>query len=255
MQRQRLKGVVLLLAAVASTQAPGTLLGGFSTMRPGQPLADGWQVVTLPGIDPTRFELVDDGAGTVMRATAAASAASLARGLSGDAVAGSLLTWRWRVDRVVSQGDVYSKQGDDYAARLYVMFDYPLERLSWLDRNRLRLARWLYGDQVPAAALCYVWANRTPLQVQADNAYTDRVKMVVLRNADSDVGAWATERRDIAADFRAAFGEAPPPLSGIAISADTDQTGETVTAWFGDIALLDATHGATEQAGTATAVR
>jgi hypothetical protein len=40
----------------------------------------------------------------------------------------------------------------------------------------------------------------------------------------------------VAADFRAAFGAdvALPPVSGIALGNDTDQTGEAVTAWFGD---------------------
>jgi hypothetical protein len=49
------------------------------------------------------------------------------------------------------------------------------------------------------------------------------------------------ERRDLEADFRAAFGsregKAPPPVTGIAAGNDTDQTGESVTAWFGDFLL------------------
>ena len=63
--------------------------------------------------------------------------------------------------------------------------------------------------------------------------------MIVLRNATSGVGDWADEQRDLVADYREAFGEAPSPVSGIAIAADTDQTGETVTAWFGDISISD----------------
>ena len=42
---------------------------------------------------------------------------------------------------------------------------------------------------------------------------------------------------DLAADFRTAFGDVKPRVTGIAIAADTDQTGETVTAWFGDIRI------------------
>ena len=39
--------------------------------------------------------------------------------------------------------------------------------------------------------------------------------------------------------YRAAFGADAPllPISGVAASADTDQTGESVTAWFGDFRL------------------
>jgi Protein of unknown function (DUF3047) len=54
-------------------------------------------------------------------------------------------------------------------------------------------------------------------------------------------GRWASESRDLDADFRAAFGaqwrKPTPRVTGIAIGNDTDQTGETVTAWFGDFTL------------------
>ncbi len=49
------------------------------------------------------------------------------------------------------------------------------------------------------------------------------------------------EMRDLEAGFRSAFGAQwpgpAPRLTGIAISNDTDQTGETVTARFGDFTL------------------
>jgi hypothetical protein len=59
--------------------------------------------------------------------------------------------------------------------------------------------------------------------------------MIVVESGAARAGQWVTIERDIAADFRAAFGEAAPPVTGIAISADTDNTGESVTAWFGDL--------------------
>jgi hypothetical protein len=37
------------------------------------------------------------------------------------------------------------------------------------------------------------------------------------------------------ADYRAAFGEDPPPINGVAIMTDTDNTGESATAYYGDI--------------------
>ena len=51
------------------------------------------------------------------------------------------LGWRWRIDRVIEQSDIATKQGDDFAARLYVFFDYPIERLSLVERTKLNLAR------------------------------------------------------------------------------------------------------------------
>ncbi len=232
-----------LLLAVLACPAPANVVQRppvtFAPLQPGETLGAGWRLITLPGVEPTRFAWVEQAGGRLLRADAAASAASLARAVHRDLGEDARLEWRWRVDRVVARGDVHRPQGDDFAARLYVMFDYPTESLSLLARTRLNIARWLYGQHVPAAALCYVWGNREPLETRAWNAYTDRVRMIVLRNADSGVGDWAVERRDLAADYREAFGGPPPPVAAIAIGADTDQTGETVTAWFGDIHLVE----------------
>ena len=144
------------------------------------------------------------------------------------------------MDRVVEGANLSQRDGDDYAARLYVFFDVPLEALPFVDRTKIRLARWLYGERLPTAALCYVWDNDNPVGTIASNPYTDRVQMIVLRNRNDAVGKWVGERRNVAEDFSAAFGMAPVPVSGIALSADSDQTGESVTAWFGNIRVLAA---------------
>ena len=225
----------LALPALALESVPGD----FSSMPIGTEFTDGWQVLALRDTKPTQFSLVEDAGVPVVRVQADAAGGSLLRPIRWDPAGHPRLQWRWRVDRVVAQGDIHSKDGDDFAARLYVMFDYPTERLSFADRAKLAIARWIYGDQVPAAALCYVWDNHAEVGTRAWNAYTDRVRMIVLRNATSGVGDWMLEQRDLVADYREAFGETPPPVSGIAIAADTDQTGETVTAWFGDISISD----------------
>jgi len=104
---------------------------------------------------------------------------------------------------------------------------------------KIFIARSLYGATVPTAALCYVWDNRHAPGTTRWNPYTDRVRTVVLRSGAP--GAWASESRDLEADFREAFGAgwkaAVPAVTGIAAGNDTDQTGERVTAWFGDFRL------------------
>ncbi len=224
-----------LTVAVHATAATSSVPGAFSRMSPPSGFEDNWMVSELLDVKPTQFDLVDDNGVTVVRARADGAAASLTRAVAWDPEAQSGLRWRWRIDRVVEQSNISTKAGDDFAARLYVFFDYPMERLSLLERTGLRLARWWYGDQVPTAALCYVWANREQPGTSTWNAYTGRVRMIVLRNADSGVGNWAEEQRDLAEDFFVAFGDSVPRVTGLAIAADTDQTGESVTAWFGDI--------------------
>ena len=211
----------------------------FSQARPGLALPDGWALNTLPNVPrATRFDLVSDENQTVLRAVSEGAAASLIHKLAVDTAKTPWLAWRWKVSRVLESADLTVKAGDDYAARVYVLFDYPLEKLGLADRIKISLVRAVYGQELPAAALCYVWDNRHPAGFSAWSTYTDRVRMVVVESGGRHVGQWRLEQRDVAADFRAAFGEEPPPVSGIALAADTDNTGESVTAWFGDLSFL-----------------
>lgn len=128
-----------------------------------------------------------------------------------------------------------SKAGDDFPARLYVMFDYPLEKLPFIERNKLRLARALFDPGLPAATLCYVWDGKAAVETIAPSAYSDRVRLIVVASGAARVGRWVDVERNVAADFRAAFGDEAPPVKAIAIATDTDNTGASATAYFGNI--------------------
>ena len=95
-------------------------------------------------------------------------------------------------------------------------------------------ARLLAGADVPTAALCYVWGRAQPAGSSGWNPYTDRVRMVVVDSGDTQAGQWRSHRRDLRSDWAEAFGGALPRISGLALSADTDNTGEQVEAWFAD---------------------
>jgi len=100
------------------------------------------------------------------------------------------------------------------------------------------LARALRGNQVPDAAVNYVWDNTHAVGTWQANAYTDRARMLVLRSGAADAGRWEVERRDVTADFSSAFGHAPRRLTGLALAADTDNTGENAHAGFADFAFV-----------------
>ena len=211
----------------------------FSAMKPGDGLPAGWAPLALPKVPSPEFTLVADEGATVLRSRASAAAGTVAHALGHDVAARPVLRWRWKVDRVVEKADLATKAGDDFAARVYVFFDVPAESLPVGARLRIFLARNLYGATLPTAAICYVWDNRHPPGTTRWNPYTDRVRTVVLRSGAA--GAWAAESRDLEADFREAFGAGwtgpVPRVTGIAAGNDTDQTGERVTAWFGDFRL------------------
>ena len=223
----------VIVVSTAFAQVIAELPTRFSTMQPGQNFPAGWDRLSLPDKPATHFSLVSDNGITVLRSESAAAAGTLISRFR--AASESKLVWRWKVDRVIASADLARKSGDDFAARLYVFFDVPLEALPLATRIKFRIVSMFYKIDLPTAALCYVWDNKHPIGHSAWSAYTDRVRLIVLRSGEP--GMWQSETRDPTADFKAAFGMDAPAITGIALGSDTDQTGERVVAHFGDISL------------------
>ena len=208
----------------------------FSSATPGSGLPQPWKLVTVPKIQKhTRYSLVRDAETIVLRADADASMASVLHAVSFDPRQYPNIEWRWKITSVLRKADMTTKAGDDFPARLYVLFDYDIARLPFSQRVKFRLARSLYGGDIPLAALCYVWDGKSARDTSAWSVYTDRVRLIVVEGGAANAGRWVDMRRNVVEDFRAAFGEEPPPVSGIVIATDTDNTGESVSAYFGDI--------------------
>lgn len=167
-----------------------------------------------------------------IEARANASMALLARPIQIDLARNPILCWRWRVDAPIAAADLRKKSGDDYAARVYVAFRLSPESMSWATRSKLALARSLFGAEVPDAALNYVWDNSHPVCTVASNAYTERAMMVVTRSGAEDAGRWVSERRDVLADSRAAFGAGSFSPVLLAVASDADDTGGSAHAGF-----------------------
>lgn len=231
-----LAALLLCGAALAAEEA---LLTPFSHAAPGAGLPGGWFPIALPYGRRSEIGIVADAGGNVLRVRSAHSFGSVAHRMAVDPGSARWLSWRWKVDRVVEGADLERKGREDFAARVYVSFEYPEATLSFATRAKLAIARSFYGF-VPAAAICYVWDNRHARGTAAWSPYFDHVRVVVLESGNAKAGQWVGEERDVAADFQAAFPEwkgAPPRVNGLIAGNDTDQTGEEATAWFGDFRL------------------
>lgn len=143
------------------------------------------------------------------------------------------VTSRWTVSDVVATADVTPKEGDDGAAKVYVVFAGP----SW----------WNPADE---RIVLYVWDNAAPVGAVLPNAWLPaKERMVVLESGAAKVGRWVKERVNLVEDFSRAFpGEAPSSVAGLAFLADTDNTHARVSAGFDDLAIRGA---APEEKGAA----
>ncbi len=176
-------------------------------------LGPGWESKSFQG-ETRYFPAVVDNV-PCLKAVADNSASGLFYKIEYDPAAEPILSWSWIVDNLVSKGDARTKAGDDYPARIYVVFP---SLLFWRTR-----------------ALNYVWANRLPLGQAIPNSFTSNAMMVAVESGPAHLGQWRTYRRNIHEDFRRYFGYEPPKVGAIAIMTDTDNTGEKASACYGAI--------------------
>ena len=229
--------VFLVLPSVIHAQSDAVLeVGKFSAAAPGTEFPDNWKPLTFPKIKRhTAYTLVRDGESVVLKAVSQASSSGLTREITIDPKEYPVVQWRWKVDNILKKSDVSRKEGDDYPARLYITFAYDSNTVGFFEKAKYETARLFYGQYPPRGALNYIWDSTAPKGTIVPNPYTDRARMIVIESGETDVNRWMVEERNIYEDYKTAFGEDPPLISGVAIMTDTDNTGESATAYYGDI--------------------
>lgn len=220
---------VLLLAPLAQAE---NLLSPWTAGPPAGEWSTPWKLADIPKLKPSVRTLVELDGQPVLQIKADAAAGGLLHPLDLPGDQPWQLSWQWRTEQALDQARFATREGDDYAARVYVLLDYPLDSLSFATRQKLRLARTFFDPDLPAATLSYVWDNRAAPGTHARSAYTETVEMIVLRGPEAALGQWQSESRDLRADAIAAFGSAPRKILGVVFAADSDNTGESVHSYF-----------------------
>ena len=206
-----------VVAAGALLLLVGTETGAAETvdvLRAGDVTA--WEEKVFSG--KTSYETVRHGGRHVVRATSRGTASGLYFRRRIDLDKTPILRWTWRVEGTLGDIDERTRAGDDYSARVYVIRSHPV--LLWRTR-----------------AVNYVWASTRPAGDTWPNAFTDASRHVAVRSGDDHAGRWVDERRDVRADFRSLFGKSVRYVDAVAIMTDTDNTGGSAVAYYGDIAF------------------
>lgn len=230
-------GVGLAAHAVA---ADNNAIAPFSAAAPGDPPAT-WKFATLPNKVPTQYTIVDLGGARVLKVQSDESYGNLVHAMHMQVSDRSVLSWRWRVDKLLEDADIRTRAGDDSAAKMCVFFGFDASKLSFGERTKLALGRASTGEDVPTETLCYVWDNKLPIDTGLVNAFTKRIRFIVLQSGTAKLGQWVTQRRNLVADYQRMFGDESegkvPEVTGVSVSADSDNTRDHGLSYFGDVSL------------------
>lgn len=168
----------------------------------------------------TTYEVVsEDDSNQVLMGTSEKSASGLWRMLAVRPGRKAVLSWRWKVkDSLSKKTAERTKRGDDYAARVYVVFEPHFLSMK-------------------ARAISYVWSANQPVGTEFKSPYSETISLFVLQSGDENKGEWMTEERDLLADYTEAFGKPPEFITAVAVMVDTDNSSQRAVSWFDDIAL------------------
>jgi hypothetical protein len=202
--------ILLWLTSGGAAMAETLAVGRFSAEG-----VTGWEKKIFKG--ETEYSLIQDNGVMVVQAASQGTASGLIKKISFDPQKYRYLRWSWRINQTIPGGDETTKAGDDYAARIYVVFSGTF---FWQTR-----------------AINYIWANHLEKGKFIANAYSANAMMVAVESGPEKSGQWLNEKRDIYADYKMLFGSEPGEASAVAIMTDTDDTGGSAIAWYGDITL------------------
>ena len=229
-------GLLLILFSGSAFCADVIEVGKFSVAAPGDKPPSDWKPLAFKKIEKhTIYTIVKDDHTVVVKAVAEASASGLTREVKINPKEYPIVQWRWKIENILKKGDVRKKEGDDYPARIYITFEYDPSKLSVFEKTKYQAIKLLYGQYPPLGAINYIWESKVPVGTMVPNPFTDRVMMFVVESGAAKINQWVNEERNIYEDFKKAFKEEPPVISGVAIMTDTDNTGESATAYYGDI--------------------
>ena len=220
----------LYCSTAAWAQGSAPLQGWGSGAQTSAPAP--WRVVVLPlGKAPlSSLEVVDQEGAPALRLRTAGSYGTLHHAMPAGTrvLPGQRLAWQWKLEQALAQANLQRKDGDDAALKVCALYDLPLDAIAFGERTLLRLARQATGEYLPGATVCYVWDTKLAQDTLLPNAYSRRVRWLVLDGNSAPLGRWRAHTRDLHADFLRAFGDessSVPPLLAIVVGADADNTG------------------------------
>ncbi|MDE1933544.1 DUF3047 domain-containing protein [Bradyrhizobium sp.] len=175
-----------------------------------------WEAKVFKGETAYSFTFDPEKRVTVIEAWSRATASGRYRKIKVDLVKTPFLNWSWKVAEPLSGIDENTKAGDDFAARLYVVVERGIMGLSSLSVN-------------------YVWASQHPAGATWPSPFTRNVRLLAVDSATAQLNSWINHKRNVREDFKELFGEDIQSIDAVALMTDTDNSGKSAHAFYGEI--------------------
>ncbi len=173
-----------------------------------------WQEKSF--VNSTKYSVGSIDTVTALKAHAQSTASALYRKININLQETSFINWSWRIENLIPDIDERSKQGDDYPARVYVVF------------------KGKYFFTKPRS-LIYVWSSNQPKGAYWPSAYDSGCMMIAVRSYEDQTGKWHNEKRNVKQDIKNMFGVDINQIKMVAIMTDSDQSRVELTSWYGNI--------------------
>ena len=236
--RTLLSMVVVASARLGDAQPqPTNVTPGLAAFGDGNVPAPPWQLELLPNqkLPRTEFTLREVDGRRALEVRSRGSFGGMTHPFEPSGRAGTL-TWAWKVGTFAKGADLRERRGDDNAIKVCASFDLDLDRLSWFERFVMKRARASAKRHLPAATVCYVWEPALPIGTKLANTFSKRLRYLVLRQGMAQPGQWFEESRNLEKDFLELFGDESkgvvPPLLGISVGGDSDNTQGESVGWI-----------------------
>lgn len=202
--------LLINIAFTTTLQAEDVIIGDFTNSN-----ISGWEARIFK--DKTSYEFSEILGAISLRAQSQNSASSLVKKTKIDLTKYPYLNWSWRSESMMDIRNEMTKAGDDYVARLYVIFKVGV--LPW----RVK-------------AVNYVWASHMRKYDVWESAFAGKnAIMVALRDKNDSLSIWQYEKRNVYEDLQKHFRTKITFIDAVAIMTDTDNNGGVAEAYYGDI--------------------
>lgn len=173
-------------------------------------IPSGWQASRK---ECSMFSVVKDESGCFLRLTVENQCTSIGKQVEFSADTFPILSWKWRVYTLPVGGCEDKKETNDSGAGVYVIF-----------KGRFKLNK----------IVKYVWSTTLASGTVLASPFNQNTKIIVLQSGNEHTGQWLTETVNVREDYQKVFNTDPPPVVGIAILSDADNTESRAVADYDD---------------------